>query len=277
MTAKRREAVLYALSATVFLLAASVPAHAAAPWRELAPGLELAAFPMDGQGASSARLHVLRVDPKRWELTLHWVGDGDGPGWSTRDWASREGLVAAANAGMYQEDYRTHAGFMAADGKILSRGVNGYLSAAAFEPNDPADAPFRVFDLDETALDEVRRRYRRVVQNLRLVKRPGENRWRPQERRWSEVALGEDGAGRALLLFSRTPLPLDRFTAALLALPLDLVAAQHLEGGSDAQLFLQAGGERLELVGSAGFGFFEPSERVEGAPIPNVIGVRRRR
>jgi len=119
-------------------------------------------------------------------------------------------------------------------------------------------------------------RYRRVVQNLRMVKRPGENRWQPQSRRWSEAALGEDREGRALFIFCAAPLPLDRLIAGLLALPLGLVAAQHLEGGSQAQLFVAAGGERLELVGDHE-GASAPSEQGRPArPIPNVIGVRQR-
>jgi hypothetical protein len=119
-------------------------------------------------------------------------------------------------------------------------------------------------------------RYRRVVQNLRLVKRPGVNRWSPQERRWSEAALGEDREGRALLIFCGAPLPLDRLVETLLALPLGIVAAQHLEGGTQAQLFVAAGGQTIELVGGYE-GILPPSDSSHAAwPIPNVIGVRAR-
>ena len=119
-------------------------------------------------------------------------------------------------------------------------------------------------------------RYRRVVQNLRLVKRPGENRWSPQSRRWSEAALGEDREGRALFIFCGAPLPLDRLIDALLALPLGLVAAQHLEGGSQAQLFVAAGGRTLELVGDFEGAFPAHDTSRTARPIPNVIGVRGR-
>ena len=120
-------------------------------------------------------------------------------------------------------------------------------------------------------------RYRRVVQNLRMVKRPGENRWSSQERRWSEAALGEDREGRALLIFCGAPLPLDRLIEALLSLPLGLVAAQHLEGGSQAQLFVAAGGQTVELVGGYEGVFPDPDPKPAAWPIPNVIGVRSRR
>jgi hypothetical protein len=46
----------------------------------------------------------------------------------------------------------------------------------------------------------------------------------------------------------------------LLALPLDLVAAQHLEGGHQAQLWIRD---------------LDPDPR--GYPLPNVLGLRPRR
>jgi hypothetical protein len=272
-----KETMFAAAMALALLGTGAAPAAAAAGrWTQLGQGLELGRFPLEGLGFPGAQAHVLRIDPRAWELTLHGLPRGESGGYTAREWARREGLVAAINAGMYQTDYRTHSGYFAADGAVLSRGVNPYLSVAAFAPVDPADPPFRIFDLDEEPLPAVLARYRRVVQNLRMVRRPGENRWEPQSRRWSEAALGEDQEGRALFIFCAAPLPLDRLIAGLLALPLGLVAAQHLEGGSQAQLFVTAGGERLELVGDHE-GASAPSEQGRPArPIPNVIGVRQR-
>jgi hypothetical protein len=260
----------------VLLLAPSVAAAGQGAWTPLEGGLDLGKFPLAIEGSPGAVVHVLRVDPARWELTLHGLPSGGSIGYTAREWSRREGLAAAINAGMYQEDYRTHTGHMRADGVVFSRGTNGYLSAAAFDPVSAADPPFRLFDLDADPLAEVLARYRRVVQNLRLVKRPGENRWSPQQRRWSEAALGEDREGRALLIFCGTPLPLDRLVEALLSLPLGLVAAQHLEGGSQAQLYVAAGGERLELVGGYEGVFAAPEPNWTATPVPNVIGVRAR-
>ena len=258
------------------LAGVQVAAAADNPWATLAAGLELGRFALGGQGAPDARIVVLRVAPRRWELTLHGLPQGESVGHTAREWSQREGLAAAINAGMYQEDYRTHSGYMSADGTVFSRGTNGYLSAAAFGPVNPQDPPFRMFDLDNDPLAAVLGRYRRVVQNLRMIKRPGENRWSSQERRWSEAALGEDHEGRALLIFCGAPLPLDRLIEALLALPLGLVAAQHLEGGTQAQLFVAAGGETIELVGGHEGVFPAPEPNRPAWPIPNVIGVRSR-
>jgi hypothetical protein len=52
------------------------------------------------------------------------------------------------------------------------------------------------------------------------------------------------------------------------------VAAQHLEGGPEAQLFLVREGEELELMGSYETVFFESDANRTAWPVPNVIGVR---
>lgn len=276
MKSARMSAALPGALIACVLLATPAAGATESPWVPLGGGLELGRFALPGHGPPPPHLQVLRVDPRRWELTLHGLPSGESAGYTAREWSRREGLAAAINAGMYQADYRTHSGYMRADGTVLSRGRNGYLSAAAFGPVDPKDPPFRIFDLDDVPLASVLPRYRSVVQNLRLVKRPGENRWSPQERRWSEAALGEDREGRALLIFCGEPLPLDRLIDALLALPLGLVAAQHLEGGTQAQLFVAAGGQTIELVGGNEGGFNALLPNRPAWPIPNVIGVRSR-
>jgi hypothetical protein len=276
MDRARTTSGIRAAIAACLLLASTAAGAADGGWTALGDGLELGRFPLDASDPPGAVAHVLRIDPRRWELTLHGLPRGESVGHTAREWSRREGLVAAINAGMYQADYRTHSGYLGADGAVLSRGVNSYLSAAAFGPLNPADPPFRIFDLDENPLASVLPRYRRVVQNLRMIKRPGENRWAAQERRWSEAALGEDRDGRALFIFCGAPLPLDRLIAALLSLPLDIVAAQHLEGGSQAQLFVSAGGETVEFVGGYEGTLAASDPGRTARPVPNVIGVRHR-
>lgn len=66
------------------------------------------------------------------------------------------------------------------------------------------------------------------------------------------------------------------FNDLLLALPIDLQCAQHLEGGPEAQLYVRTDALELELVGSYETGF-SPSDGNDAAwPIPNVLGLVRR-
>lgn len=62
----------------------------------------------------------------------------------------------------------------------------------------------------------------------------------------------------------------------LLAAGIGLVAAQHLEGGPEAQLYVHAGKFELEMFGSYETSFMENDANAKPWPIPNVIGVRAR-
>jgi len=111
---------------------------------------------------------------------------------------------------------------------------------------------------------------------LRLVKRPGSNQWGQQQKKWSEAALGEDDAGRTLFIFSRSPFPMHDLNRELLAAGIGLVAAQHLEGGPEAQLYVHAGSFEMEMFGSYETSFKENDANSIPWPVPNVLGVRPR-
>ena len=217
---------------------------------------------------------ILRVDPESWEFVLlsrDW-------GTSARRWCELDGLSVATNAGMFAADHRTHVGFMRSGAQINNHGWNHYKSVAAFEKHGGGDHLFRIFDVDggDLTTQEIDESYDGVVQNLRLIKRDGINRWSPQEKMWSEMALGEDSEGRALLIFCRSPYSMHDLNDILLSLPIDIVAAQHLEGGPEAQLYINVGGTELGMVGSYETDFNENDDNDRAWPIPNVIGLRPR-
>jgi hypothetical protein len=249
----------------VLVVAAAATTERDRVWHELAPGLDLGRFSSSALSQDDdGDVIVLRVDPTRWDLAYHTAADHGGQNRGVRAWAEELGLVAAINAGMYQEDRLSHVGFLQIDGRVRNATPNDYLSAAACGPLRRGDPPFRIYDLDETSLDSLRIRYRTVVQNLRLIKRPCDNRWTVRDSGWAEAALGEDSRGRALLIFCQSALSMHDLNEALLELPLDIVCAQHLEGNLPAQLHIEASGTTLTL----------PAGDVP--PIPNVLGVKPR-
>ena len=258
-------------------LVAPVAAAAESPWIALGGGLELGRFPLAGFGAPPAQVHVLRVDPRRWELTLHGLPSGESVGYTAREWSRREGLVAAINAGMYQADYRTHSGYMRADGTVFSRGTNGYLSAAAFDPVDPKDPPFRMFDLDDDPLASVlaalspRRPEPAAGQAPRRepVVAPGAALERGGPRR------GPGGAGAAdLLRGAAAPRPAGRGAALAAAWSRGGAAPRGRLAGAVLRRRRRADGSSW----SAGTRGSSPRPTRIGPawPIPNVIGVRAR-
>ncbi len=112
------------------------------------------------------------------------------------------------------------------------------------------------------------------MQNLRLIKHPGENRWKQQPKMWSEAALGEDKNGNALFIFCRTPSTMHDFNEHLLKLPINLVSAQHLDGGPPASFYLNCGGVVIRGMGSFESGFNEKTGSQKFWLLPHVIGVK---
>jgi hypothetical protein len=235
-------------------------------WTELEPGMDLARFDSKTRESEAwGDLVVLRVDPAVWDLKVVAATlQTDDRNRNIREWSEDFDLTAAINAGMYQADKKTHVGFCMVDGQVISEFPNKYWSAAAFDPVDEADPEFRIFDLDEVPLEEIKERYRTVVQNLRLIKRSGKNRWEQSKARWREAALGEDSQGRALLISCRKSWSMHDFNEILLALPLGLVCAQHLEGSGTARFWL-----RHPALGE----WTEPG--YPGPDLPIILGVMR--
>lgn len=251
--------------------ATAVGAAGSPPWHELARGLELARF-----GGEPGPITILRIDLEHWQAVAVAASAGDGQRRTVRQWAEKHGLTAAINAGMYAADLSTHTGFFQVDDHVNNPLWNqrDYRQAACFEPRRLDLPRFVLHDLDVTPEDSLAARYRIVLQNLRLIKKPGENRWTPGERQWAEACLGEDRQGRMLWIYSPTPHAMHTWNERLLALPIGLVAAQHLEGGPEAKLWLAD-----EALGDLPLALAEISADITGPggwPVPNVLGIRPR-
>lgn len=253
----------------------------ASEWHSLSPGLDLKVLPLKVSASpDDASITVLRIDPKLWELLLVGTSlSGEHHGHTAKEWCKRDTFTAAINAGMFGADQKTHLGYARLREHVYNSRINAYQSVAAFDPRDPQVHPhFHIFDLDAPGVrfENIQRDYASVVQNLRLVKRPGQNQWGQQARRWSEAALGEDDLGRILFVFARSPLSMHDLNRELLSGGIGLVAAQHLEGGPEAQLYLHVGGTELEKFGSFETSFKEDDKNPVAWPIPNVLGIRPR-
>ena len=261
-------------------------------WQQLEPGLELGIFTVarsGGDGDSS--LTILRISPQLWELAFSGISNTDETGGLTaREWANRYEYTAVINAGMFATDYTTHIGYLQFREHLNNSRVNNYRSIAAFDPRHPELAPFKLFDLDspDVDIDTILLDYASAIQNLRLIKRPAENRWSQQEKRWSEAALGEDAEGHILFIFCRDAFTMHDFNEALIQLNIGIVTAQHLEGGLEAQLYINtkesangyaeeyAKEYEIELSGSYDTAIMDNKSSNLRWPIPNVLGIRPR-
>jgi hypothetical protein len=263
----------------IFLLLAS-PGMSHGSWQSLAPGMDLGTFLASQPSKSGdSRITILRMDPDLWSLEftgLSLVGGSNGR--TARQWSKAHNLTAAINAGMFGTDYRTHIGHLRFRDHVNNDNVNAYQSVAAFDPHRDDLPRFRIFDLDSpgVSMQTILQDYASAIQNLRLIQRPGKNRWGQQEKTWSEAALGEDESGRILFIFCRSPYSMHDLNNELLGLGIGLVSAQHLEGGPQAQLYINTGDVEVEISGSHGSSFSDNNDVSTAWPIPNVLGVRPR-
>ena len=245
---------------------AAAPCGAApVAWKVLKPGVEYAAIPI----ASGQPLHVVRVDPARATLVAATASETGTEPQTAGQWCRASHLSVAINLGMFNADHRTHTGYLRTGRHVNSAEWNAYKSVLAVRPRSA-----QWFDLEGsipvTTLDQ----YEIVVQNLRLIARPGKNVWAANDRKWSEAALAIDSSHRLLFIFSRAPYTMRDFNALLLSLPLGIESAMHLEGGPEASLSVHVGSFNLDLCGSYETGFMENDRNGVQWPIPNVLGVR---
>ena len=247
-----------------FLLLAAV---SAADWRPLQAGVELAVFPRD--------LYVVRIDPARANVRAGLASAGSEP-MTAGEWCRTGKYVVAINAGMFQEDHRSNAGYLRSGAHLNNKRWNDYRAVLALNPADRALPPLLWVDLgDDSRRPAELTQYGLVVQNLRLIASPGRNVWAKSDKRWSEAAIAKDREGRLLFVFSREPHTMRDFNQMLLGLPLGITAAMHVEGGPEASLSIHAPGIDLDLCGSYETGFNPNDDNREQWPLPNVLGVLR--
>jgi phosphodiester glycosidase len=265
--------------AFALFVGANLSGAVAPEWKVLAPGLEIMTFKAAHPAPTgSSNIVVLRIDPTHWELVFAGVSQNGGQSASAKQWCARTKLTAAINAGMFQQDERTHVGYLRFGEHVNSRRISSYQSLAAFGPRTAGKPLFHIFDLNKPSgeLPAIAKEYELSVQNLRLIQRPGIDKWRQDQKRASEAALGEDSAGRILFIFTRSPFTIYELNEELLKANIGLVAAQYLEGGPEAQLYVHAGQTELEMFGSYESGFNQDDRNAETWPIPNVLGIRPR-
>ena len=258
-------------------LAAVAPLRAdEVAWQVLEPGLEYAQVTSPIAAAEGdSQIRLARIDPTRFSVELlNASATADGTGRTARDWAEKNQLVAAINAGLYQADYKTSTSLMRSRAHVNNPRLSRHNAVLLFDRRDGDLPPVQLVDRTCRDLDTVVGRYAGAVQGIRMISCKRGNVWTQQDKRWSNAAIGVDEAGRLLFIHMRAPLSTHDFADALLALPIGLRETMYVEGGPEAQLFVRAGGRQYEAIGSHGSSGFAGLAGSFAMPIPNVLGVR---
>jgi len=258
IAAMRRFASLLCICLVAFLTegAASRPGDIA--WKVIGPGVEFASF---------RNVYLLRVDPAIAKLTVGLASETHSGARTAAEWCRSAHLVAAINVGMFQNDHLSNVGYLRHGSHVNNPRWNHDNAVLALDASHALWIDRDRGDIPSLA------KYDIVVQNLRLITKDRRNVWAASKRRWSEAALAIDGKGRLLFVFSRAPWTMRDFNQFLVALPLDIAGAMHLEGGPEASLSVHAPGIDLDLAGSFETGFWPDDSNVKQWPIPNVLGV----
>ncbi len=258
---------------TLALVLAAAPAL---DWKAIAPGVEYRAFMLEAKPASGDGLaHVVRIDPAVAKLDVGLASEHGGMLRTAHEWGDDQGFAVVVNAGMYGTDYVSNVGYLRHQAHLnngnWSAKYQSVLGLGAKQKGLPAA---QLWDRD-VAGDALASRYETVVQNLRLVKGPGTSVWKPNGEAWSEALIATDEAGRVLFIFVRTPFEMAELNSRLLALPLKLVRAMHVEGGPEASLSIHTDALHLDLAGGPRRALFDDVAMKQWR-IPNVVGVRTR-
>ena len=249
----------------------------------LSQGLSYQIFnPINEEGFDNSEIIIIKINPNFYNINLLSADQYNHENLTVKEWSKKYDLIISINAGMFQEDYTSKVGYMKQFSYINNPYINNYQSIAAFNPKDSTKTKFKIYDiekyngkLDNKKIREIISNYNSVIQNLRLIKRPAENRWSQQQKKWSEIALGEDIDGNMLIIFCRSPYSMYDLNNLLLELPIDIMCAQHLEGGPEASLYLKykdielvyVGGYETSFLNDTNFGLWK---------IPNIIGISKK-
>ena len=246
-------------------------------WRQLSEGLSVGRFKVNGRSDTDPEVVIIRVDPQVYELVLLCAAGLGEKNMTVKQWCKKYGLIGGINAGMFQEDYRSNVGYMKNFNYLNNPRINPlYKSVIAFNPVAKERPYFKIFDIDESNMKDIIRDYRTVIQNLRLIKKPAENRWKKtQGKKWCEAALGEDKFGNALFIFCNKPYSMYEFNEILIGLPINIVNAQHMEGGPLASLYFSYNDVTLDFVGTCAINVADGYDDSYWA-VPNVLGFKKR-
>jgi phosphodiester glycosidase len=245
-------------------------------WKQLEPGLELGNFKSPRKSSlGDSVIRVLRIDLKYFEFRLlNASAKANGQRKSVKDWVNDNGLIAGINASMYQQDNLTSVSYMKTGDHVNSSWVSKDRSFLAFDPKKKSLPRAKIYDRDCEDFKETRKHYRSLIQSIRMVSCDGKNVWEQQPKKWSIAALGMDSKGRMLFMHVRSPYSTHDFINILLDLPIDLKRAMYVEGGKDAQLYINTVKHEFEFVGNYSTGV-NTADSTYAWPVPNVLGIVR--
>jgi hypothetical protein len=233
-------------------------------------GLQVSEF-YDKTSHGALPVYVVKIDPAKYRFKLLSASENEGGARTLKGWSEEFGLEAVINAGMYQEEnINRSTGFMKNFGHHNNPTINPrYGAFLAFNPLDPLLPPVQFIDRrSQPDWKQKIGQYQTVVQNYRMISAGEQTGWSQDRKPHSTAALGMDGKGNVLFIFSSMPRTTNDFISLLLKLPLDIRDAMYLEGGPYAGIYCR---------NDAGRSSGSDLDRLPSSKVPNVIGAVSRK
>ncbi|CAI2717423.1 phosphodiester glycosidase family protein [Nitrospina watsonii] len=246
------------------------------PWVTLEPGLQLGTFLSPRKSIiGDSLVRVLRIDPAHFRFRLLNASSDRNKRRSAKEWVQDHNLVAAINASMYQTDNLTSVSLMKTIDHVNNTWYSKDRALLAFHPQETSLPPVQILDRDCQDVESLRERYQTLIQSIRMISCDGDNVWKQQDKIWSTSVIGMDADGHMLFVHVRSPYSTHDLIDILLELPIHLKRAMYVEGGPEAQLFIQSGTAQMEFLGSYSTDSNENDANRIAWPIPNVVGIER--
>jgi hypothetical protein len=247
-------------------------------WQKIEEGLETTAIVSPQKSfLGDSKITVIRINPTRYAFKLMAASENNKIAKTAPDWCKENNLLACVNAGQFNlNDGLSNMGYMKNYTHVNNpnmRKINNYNSILAFNSKDASVAPIQIIDMKCQNWSALQTKYHSFSQSISLISCNRQIVDNKQKGKWSMVLFGMDEQGNALLIFTRSPYTIRHFSEILLSLPLSIKNVMYLEGGPEASLYLNAGGKKIEKMGSYETGFFESDTNEQFYSLPNVIGI----
>ena len=248
-------------------------------WQKLSEGLELGFFhsPLPSETGDSM-IRILRIESARYKLRLFNASASEnGRPLSAKEWCRKNGLVAAINASMYQADLKASVSLMRTKSHINNPRLSKDMAILAFDRHSPNVPLVKIIDRQCEDFKTWGKKYKTLIQSIRMISCKGKNVWAQQTQKWSTAAIAVDHLGRVLFIHVGSFYSTHDLINILKKLPLDIDRAMYVEGGPPAQLYINIGTHEHEFVGNYKIDIEENMNALFSRPIPNVVGISLRK
>ena len=245
-------------------------------WKPLLSGLDLLEINAYTKPyVEDGKLTIIRIKPALFNFRLISTTETKltKPG---QYWVESLGLNMLFNAGMYNlNDGRSHRYFMKnykhLNNSNLSVTTNGII---AFNRKNESVPKFGLYDLTKSDWKMIDTSYNTIIQGLRMIDGDGcPVYWNDRVQSCSMIIIAQDRESNIYVIFSKTPFTQNQMIDNLLNLPIALINAVYLEGGSRSNLFVSTNKFKMKRVGSFGSDKNSYNKNATFYPFPNFIGL----